>query len=294
MMFNFTLANFYSAFRINTLFMEMVYNHRGCLKEKINFNQIAGSFPFNTWNGGNNSCLNGNIVTYSEMDRCFDGYAQALRLNFASIVLEKEDFHNNYNRMMLEKAQNGATAIEISNLQLYEFIKEKYPYYNKFILSPVAWEIIDLTPEMINVILENPDFQLASLPAKLANDFDYISQINQKNKIEICVNPVCPVGCKKYSECVLAENTNQYDFSGHSIFCTCSRVLPYRDNPQIITLEDLKEKYIKKGITHFRLATCSNMEIIQYFTFLVDYFIKEECQKEFLETGLTLLANDPA
>ena len=290
-MYNFTLANFYSAFKINNLFMDMVYNNKDCLKEKINFNQIAGSFPFNIWNGDMNSCLNGNIVTFSEMDQCFEAYTQAIRLNFASIVLEKEDFFNNYNRMMLEKGQNGATAIEISNLQLYEFIKEKYPHYNKFILSPVAWEIIDLTPEMVNVILENPDFQLVSLPVKLANDFDYISQINQKNKIEICINPVCPINCKKHSECVLVENSNQYDFSIASVFNTCSRVHSYRNNPQIMSLDTIKETYIKKGITHFRLASCPNADVMQYFIFLVNYFIKEEYQQEFLENGMILFSS---
>ena len=72
-MYNFTLANFYSAFKVNALFMEMVYNRKECLRENVYFNQIAGSFPFNTWNGGNNSCLNGNIVTADEVNKCFDG-----------------------------------------------------------------------------------------------------------------------------------------------------------------------------------------------------------------------------
>ena len=291
-MFNFTLANFYSGFKINAIFMDLVYNHKHYLKEKVNFNQIAGSFPFNSWNGGYNSCLNGNIVTYSEMDKCFESYAQALRLNFSNIVLENEDFYNNYNRMILEKAQNGATAIEISNLPLYEFIKEKYPYYNKFILSPVAWEIIDLTPDMLNVILENPDFQLASLPSKIAENFEYIEKITQKNKIEICVNPMCPKSCKKHSDCILNENINQYEFSGNSIFNSCPFIYDYKDNPQIIQMKELKEKYIKKGITHFRLEQCPNVQIINYFIFLVRYFVKEEYQTECLEQGLLMMTSE--
>lgn len=290
-MFNFTLSNFFSGYKINLIFMELISGRKECLKAPINFNQVAGSFPFNTWNGGYNSCLDGNIVTYNEMDTCFESYAQALRLNFSSIVLEKEDFYNNYNRMILDKAQNGSTAIEIANLQLYEYIKEKYPHYTKFILSPTAWEIIDLTPEMVNVILENPDFQLASLPPRLAHNFEYIDQITQKSKIEICVNPVCPAVCKNYSKCILAENLNQYDFSGQSVFTSCPKTYIYNTNPQTMSLEDIKEEYVKKGITHFRLATCPNHQLTQYFAFLVKYFIKEEYQAKFLEEGLILIAS---
>lgn len=290
-MFNFTLSNFYSGYRINLIFMELLAGRKECLKEQINFNQIAGSFPFNTWNGGYNSCLDGNIITYGEVDKCLEACAQALRLNFSSIVLENEDFYNNYNRMILEKADNGATAIEIANLQLYEYIKEKYPNYCKFILSPTAWEILDLTPEMVNVILENPDFQLVSLPDKLAHDFEYISQINQKNKIEICINPLCPSTCKHYSRCLLGENINQYEFSNQSIFTSCPKTYLYNGHPQIMSLEDLKENYIKRGITHFRLSNCPNHQIIQYFIFLVRYFIKEEYQAKFLEEGLLLISS---
>lgn len=290
-MYNFTLSNFYSGFKINAIFMDLVYNYKDCLTEKISFNQIAGTFPFNTWNGGYNSCLDGNIVTYNEIDKCFESYAQSLRLNFASIVLEDEDFYNNYNKMILEKGHNGSTVIEISNLKLYEFIKEKYPYYNKFVLSPAAWEIIDLTPEMVNVILENPDFILASLPPRLAQDAEYISQIEKKYKLEVTVNPLCPSTCKNYGACVLNENINQYDFSSNSIFTNCPKTYQYGNNPQAVALEDLKEVYMKKGITHFRLATCPANQAMQYFIFLVKYFIKSEYQAEFFEKGLMLIGN---
>jgi SRSO17 transposase len=58
-----------------------------------------------------------------------------------------------------------------------------------------------------------------------------------------------------------------------------------------MSLEDIKEEYVKKGITHFRLATCPNHQLTQYFAFLVKYFIKEEYQAKFLEEGLILIAS---
>ena len=291
-MFNFTLANFFSGYRINLIFMDLISKHKDCLKFPIHFNQISGSFPFNTWNGDLNSCLDGNILRYDEIDKCFNSYNQSIRLNFSNIFLKKEDFFNSYNKVILEKVQNGSTAIELSNLQLYYYIKENYPYYNKFILSPNAWEIIDLNPKEINKIMSNSDFQLVSLPFKVANDFNYINQIENKNKIEICVNPWCPSYCRHYSKCIAEECLNQYDFSEKSVFADCPKTYVYSNNPQVLSLEDLEKKYIRKGINHFKIASCPNHRIIQYFSFLVKYFIKDEYQNQFFEKGLFLITNN--
>ena len=285
-MYNFTLANFYNGYIINNMFQRYVKQFPERIKdEKIYFNQIAGSFPCSTWNGDINSCSFGNIAMADDIKGCFSKCETVLRLNFSNVALEPEEFENNYNRIMLESGDCGSTAIEISNLQLYEYIKKNYPTYSKFILSANAWEITDLSAEMLNVILDKDDFQLVTLPTKYAHDNDYISQIAHKNKIEICINPLCPPKCPNYRACLIKENSNQLEFSQESIFLDCRKILPYHRNKNIMNLDELKKEYLPKGITHFRLSTCPSHQLVEYLLFLTHYFIKEEFQQEFIEEG---------
>lgn len=289
-MFNFTLTNLYNGYAINNFFMEYITSNRHMLKEDmISFNQIAGSFPFNTWNGG----LNGNydkIPLNKDISLLFTHAApQCLRLNFANLHIEETDFENNFNRIILEYGANGSTIIEIANLKLYEWIKEKYPIYNKFVLSPNAWEVLDFTPEMLDVILDNPDFILATIPKKYAKELGYLSQIRNKSKIEIEVNPICPAICKNYSDCIENENLLQYEFSESSNFAVCNKCFPYHRNPQIVELEELKKMYFPLGINHFKLAETPYTKIQTYFIFLVKYFIKPEYQLQVFEDGFLAL-----
>ena len=288
-MFNFTLTNLYNGYIINNYFNQYISSKTNVLKDNISFNQIAGSFPFNTWNGG----LNGNydkIPLNRDIDSLFSSnQAHCLRINFANLNITKADFENNFNRIILEHGCNGSTVIEIANLELYEWIKHNYPAYNKFVLSANAWEILDFSPEMLDVILDNPDFILATIPTKYAKDMEYLSQIQHKSKIEIEINPICPVICKNYSNCLESENLLQYEFSEASNFTVCKKCFPYHRNPQTMNLEQLKKTYFPLGINHFKLAETPWNKIQSYFIFLIKYFIKPEYQMETFEDGFLTL-----
>ena len=285
-MFNFTLINFYNAFAINQLFFNQIYSNKDKLKEQnISFNQISGSFPFNYWNGGINSNIIGNICQYSDIENVFKQQSKSLRLNCSNILLNEKDFYNNYNKVILEQGQNGSTVIEIANLKLYKFIKENYPNYNKFILSPNAWLNHKLTPDEVNIIAENDDFELISLPPNLNNDIEYLKALKYKNKIEITINPRCPSYCPQYEQCHLQEHNMQYNFSQNSILGNCIKCNSY-DIDDSLKLEDLKSIYIPLGINHFRLEECLPNELLRYYIFLVKFFIKEEYQEQIIEEGL--------
>ena len=58
-MLNFSLANFYNGYAVNQMFLNIIGEHRDYLKRPIAFNQITGSFPFNSWNGDINSNMAG-------------------------------------------------------------------------------------------------------------------------------------------------------------------------------------------------------------------------------------------
>ena len=45
------------------MFLNIIGEHRDYLKRPIAFNQITGSFPFNSWNGDINSNIGENITS---------------------------------------------------------------------------------------------------------------------------------------------------------------------------------------------------------------------------------------
>lgn len=282
-MINFTFPNFINSTKINDYFSYISTQKPYYLKTPIGINHISGGLPFTLWNGGVNSSLIGNLLKNEQIDNIFKTTHSSIRLNFANLFITNEDFYNNYCRLILEYGNNGSTVIEITNLNLYSYIKDNYRNYNKFILSPNAWCMKDLTPEELNAICENDDFYLISLPPYLSNNFEYIEQIQQKNKIEITVNPRCPLTCKNYQNCWLSESKKQYDFSGNSNIISCNNRLMYNNKNQVITMEDIKTKYLPKGITHFKIEECYPFSENELLLFLVHYFIKEEYQQEVIE-----------
>jgi hypothetical protein len=106
---------------------------------------------------------------------------------------------------MLSKFDNGSTAIEISNLDCWEYLKNNYSF-KKYILSSNASLMIPYTADIINTILDNTDFDLIQIPNLLRQDFDLLSKIKQPERIEICINPICPLHCANLNNCIIAEN----------------------------------------------------------------------------------------
>lgn len=291
-MYNFTLTNSATEYKINAFFLSEIVGHSHIspfLREKVDFNQIFTDFSNNPWGGGLNN-FSSDLIMYQQLEEFFNKnkIRLALRLDCSNVFLSKEDFFNTYNNLILEKGSNGSTVIEISNLQLYSFIKEKFPIYTKFILSPNAWQIIDLTPEMVNAICENNDFHLISLPPHLAHNEEYLQALTYKNKIEITVNPICPIYCPNYGECIKFENEANHNFSEKTVIKTCQKRFNYYKNPQVSDFPYLKEKYSPLGITHFKIAEFPHLSEndIDYFLFLVQYFVKDEYHEQVIKKFL--------
>lgn len=283
-MFNFTLNNFFTGHNINNFFVEYTRLHpEALINPNTRFNQIEGTIPYNIWGGVININHGQNITSYNKLGEMFLQEMLSPRLDFSSVVLQTEDFENNYNRVILEQGNNGATYITVSNLQLYEFIKQNYPYYKNFVLSENAWAITDITPEMLNCILENEDFKLVTLPDWIATE-EYISQIKYKNKLEVIVNPKCPK-CKIKTECIINESNFIYNFSEKSMMNICPKKCNYAQRN--FSFNEITNRYMKMGVTHFKVTAAPVEEMGEYFNFLVSFFLKKEYQDDILKTFIS-------
>lgn len=270
-MINFSLPKNNLNFKIEEL------NRKNKLNGSYRFNAECINIPWNSWGGDININKNSKLILNSDLIDLFANGATSYRVDLSSIYIDKTQFYNRYANLILEKGQNGSTILEISNLQLYDYIKQNYPNYFNFVLSPNAWLMTDVTPEMINVILEQEDFILVSLPHYLNNDWEYLNQIEKKNKIELTINSYCK-DCKYFSECRKQEILNIYDFSNKSVYDNCNLI----KTNNYLTLEELSQ-YASKGIQNFRFATPLKQTEKEYQVFLIQYFVKPEYQMDILK-----------
>ena len=149
----FSLPNFYENFYFNKTFESIIIFHPDWLiKPDIKINFLTGSFPFHSWSGGFNNCQFQNYSNiYYDIIKCNNETRRPFCINCSNILLDKNDYLDTFSHCILSLCENGSNLIEISDLNLYEILKEKYPLYN-FILSK---EIYFLNPNNYNSNLIN-------------------------------------------------------------------------------------------------------------------------------------------
>ena len=288
-MIYFTLPNFYYYNKVNHIIYGLSKDHKLKLKNpKIVINTQSGSIPYQCWNGDINNNI-GNGMFYSDLVRFRDSGELNIRLNFANILLEDFDYYDNLGHVALQIFEDTGVLIEISSIPFMEFLQEKYPSYD-FMLSKQA-DIINPFDENILQILTDQDcFQLIGLPDRMLFDLPLLKKLPQKHKLELTLDPSCPIDCERYTSCVLAEQENQLKYSGMSIFHDCMKCFFKEDNPQLITMEQIQDIYLPLGFCHYTFST--NYRIIDevfQLTFYIRYFFKQEYWDELIEQGLAML-----
>lgn len=276
-MMNFTLPNFFDYYYINQFLIMLSKTNPEYFQEDISFIQHSGPFPYLSWNGGFN-CNFGGGAYYNDFINCYKLTSLPLRLNMANIFLEDYDYYDSMGNAILEANHNGSNLIEISNLDFMEFIQNKYPNY-KFVLSKQADLILEFTPELLNQIIELNQFDLIGLPDKYNDNDEFLNQLSNKRKFEITVNPLCPAKCKNYNACLMNIHKIQLEYSNKQPIQECIKSNRFNNFSKLLTLSDLKKKFVSKGFVNFTFSPCV-VNPADMFNFYVHYFIKEEYQSK--------------
>ncbi len=274
-----TLPEFYFNYKIINEFKSFSDTKPFLFKTPTTFSAASGNFPYCYWNGGYNNNL-GPSIGYEGIIDNLKYFHVPIRFNCANIYLKKEDFSNVFANLILSLGENGSNTISFSNMELYEFLKEKYPYY-EYIFSREADLIFPLAPEVINTILEENKFKLIELPDYYSNNWKLLDNIQNPSKVELIINSHCLKNCPKKLECKYDMHQSQYDFSNFNIHHHCFEKIPYHHkNNILISIDEIIENYLPKGFNHFSLAPIWNSFNNELLIFLVKYFIKEEYQTE--------------
>lgn len=274
-MIYFTLPNFFFNFKINNFFSSLTIKHKEYFKIPVAFNYCSGNFPYCYWNGGYNTNV-GKGPVYEDFIRYSAINNTAIIFNCANIFLNKEnDFEDTMTNLILKENENGSNMIEVSDLNLFYFLKNKYPDYN-FIFSKEAQLVTNYDTSFVNDLIKSSFFKRISLPESFTLDLDFLKEIKERDKIELSINTVCDFSCEKYFECLKNTHELQYNFCKDNLFKRCALCESYQNRKPLIDLNDIKKYYVPLGINHFRISEVIHDKKDNLLFFLIDYFIKDE------------------
>ena len=277
-MIYFTLPNFYFNYNINNFFYYISNQYKEWFKIPVAFSYTSGNFPYCYWNGGYN--LNQGIgATYNDFINCTENTPIPLRINCSNINLGLEDFDYTMANLILKCNENGSNIIELINLELYEFIHEKYPGYN-FIFSKEISSLMDINEDIINMLIDEDIFKLINLDEKKSLDIDFIKKINKKDKIELTINSICDIDCPNFQKCKKLTHKIQYDYCNDDLYKTCAKIKSYHKNQSLISIDEINKIYKPLGIKYYRISDMISDKKDSLLIFLVDYFIKDEFKKD--------------
>ena len=269
-MIYFTLQNFYENQKLNNILFIIHQQFINSFKAPIKFIYTAGSFPYTYWNGGINNNFGIGNNTYDTVIKYYQTNLLPLRSNCSNINLNKEDFNDTIMNVILDLLNNSSNAIELSNLELYEYLYNKYPNFH-YILSNNFNLINPLTPELINKLNEISDFYFIQIPLNKVKDFDYLKAIKNKKNIELPIGDICG-NCSNLDQCNIQEQIAQYNYSDSFTKMNCSKCLGLNG---IISLEDIQKNYVPLGFHNFILPDYYDSKNNNMIKFFINYFIKD-------------------
>lgn len=268
-MIYFTLQNFYENKKLNNIFLIIQDKFPNSFKVPVRFIYTAGSFPYTYWNGGINNNFGIGNNTYDTIIEYSNNNLLPLRINCSNINLNPNDFDDTIMNVILNLLNNSSNAIELSNLELYEYLYKKYPNFH-YILSNNFDLINPLTPDLINKLNEICDFYFIQIPLNKIKDFNFLKAIKNKRNIELPIGDIC--NCPNLNNCNIQEQIAQYNYSDSFTRINCSKCSGLSSN---LSIEDIQNNYASLGFHNFILPDYCNSKNNNIIKFFINYFIKD-------------------
>ena len=232
-----------------------------------------GSLPFSYWNGDlNNNYQNQTLLEYHKIMNIFETSKIPFCIDCSNINLIEQDMYDTRQNIILTAGHNQGNYIEVSDLGVYEYLKEQYPGYD-FILSNNADLIHPLTADIMNAFLEQNIFYLINLPNRLKVDIEELNKITNKNKIIIHIGERCQCNhLDKIQNCKLQEQINQITYSCNTMY-NCNYLKTYSSN---IELQEEIKYFQQLGFSHFRIEAPPMSRNREFQLYVIDNLIKPE------------------
>ena len=269
------LPDFYYFYSFNVTLIRMIREEGYLFIEGLEIGAIYGCFPNEIWNGGR--VVKGTGVEIDNIIntiRELDGLGICIRFTYTNCMIREEDLDDKMCNFITDLACTGKNEILVNSEILEAYLRDRYGNSYKYISS--ATRCVRKV-DKLNELVASGKYSLVLGDYRDNFDFEYLSKIEQKDKIEILINPYCKQDCilrQKHYEVISCIQLGL----PHEEFakCPCEKLHWYElvDSDHIIKREDLI-KYIEMGFTHFKIEG-RNMDPIDVIDSYVYYLVKPE------------------
>lgn len=190
---------------INMILLDLMKKKPEFFRENIEIGSFFGEFPTSLWNGGRFSygaqCPEGMV---RQVIKNINDQGIPVRFTYTNPVLFEEDLADAYCNFCMQAGDNGMNEVLVVSPLLEDYIRKTYPSYK--INSSTCKEVKDM--DRLREELSK-DYYLIVLDQNRNKDYDFLEQIEQKERIEILVNPCCGPNCARRADHYRAISAQQ-------------------------------------------------------------------------------------
>lgn len=252
-------------------------------REKFNdwmeIGSIFGAPRAASWGGGR--IPKSSEDSDEEVARFMKEYHIPCRLTFSNNQLEAKHLWDIYCNYLLDLFYWEGNSIIINSPILEEYIRKKYPKYK--IISSTT-KCLNEKDSALNEL--KYEYEMVVLDYNFNKDFEFLNNIQNKEKCELLINPVCMPKCPRRKEhYTFMSKAFLHELGEYQNFeCPyqTAKFFQAQKNPLFISVEDIQNIYIPMGFKHFKIEgrTTGWDDLIEI---LLYYLVKPEYQLEIRE-----------
>lgn len=273
----FHLPGIFEHFDFYLIFLAAYHEDRDKFYEWAKIGSIFGA-PFEAfWNGGRlkrfQSPWEEDVIS---MVRYYD---IPCRFTFTNPHIDEQLCFDGFCNMLLAKFDwpGHKNQVIVNSEALEKHIRTYYPNYK--LISSTTKCITDANQTREEI---DKDYIMTVIDYNYNKDFEFLKTIENKDKVELLINPVCDPHCPRRKE--------HYDVIGRIVLHQAPDVAfncdnqgrlfhEARHNSVFISLEDIQNVYEPLGFKNFKIEgrTTSTEDLLEI---LLYYMVKPECQLE--------------
>ncbi len=250
---------------LNMFWISLWKQYPEYFRDGVEIASCFGVFPMALWNGGR---------AIDPKDQCDAAFVESVvnnlnkngvpvRYTFTNPVLNEHDLDDPFCNFCMEVADNGMNEVMIMSPILEQYLREKYPSFKYN--SSTCKEIKDV--DQLNAEI-NRDYQYVVLDYNLNGKWEFLDQIEHPEKLEVLVNTLCEPACKRRGDHYRQIGENQKIMAKNRKlppdkqiplkkwgcqYGDYNNLYTIQDYPTFISVDQIWEKYIPKGINNFKI-----------------------------------------
>ena len=275
------LPGLFESYEFYRVFLPLFRDHREYFYDWCEIGSIYGASAGCRWIGGR---VGGGEEDARKVLSLMKEHGISARLTFSNSLLREEHLSDEKcNALCALFAESCAprNGVVVHSDLLVDYLRKNYP--ELYLVSSTTKVLTDF--RQFREELERAEFRYVVPDFRLNKAFDKLDTLpaSQKNKVEFLCNECCWIGCGDRRRCY--ENVSRQNLGEECPDFPCQapgglegyRFSRAMASPAFIGLEDIRNTYLPKGFSQFKIEGRGLGSAI-LLEFLLHYLTRPECQ----------------